>query len=85
MGFKLSLWLCCDYDLYRYEEELAGGKVAPIPSNTAASAALPGETFHDKNIEDGAAARDTRTGAAARRRNGARARNDVHARAKNAA
>ncbi len=68
MGFKLSLWLCCDYDLYRYEEELVGGKVAPIPSNTVASAAITGETFHDKNIEDGAAVHDTRTGAAVRRR-----------------
>ncbi len=26
-GFKLSLWLCCDYDLSRYEEQLVAGKV----------------------------------------------------------
>ncbi len=26
IGFKLSLWLCCDYDLFRYEEECVAGK-----------------------------------------------------------
>ncbi|MDD2710418.1 MAG: glycoside hydrolase family 31 protein [Verrucomicrobiae bacterium] len=26
MGFKLSLWLCCDYDVSEYEENLVGGK-----------------------------------------------------------
>ena len=26
MGFKLSLWTCCDYDLTRYEEEVLAGK-----------------------------------------------------------
>ena len=25
LGFKLSLWLCCDYDLFRYEEQCAAG------------------------------------------------------------
>ena len=25
MGFKLSLWLCCGYDLFRYEEQCAAG------------------------------------------------------------
>lgn len=25
IGFKLSLWLCCDYDLTRYEEQCAAG------------------------------------------------------------
>ena len=25
IGFKLSLWLCCDYDLMRYEEDLLRG------------------------------------------------------------
>jgi len=28
MGFKLSLWLCCDYDLSEYEEMLVKGKEA---------------------------------------------------------
>jgi len=26
MGYKLSLWLCCNYDLYRYEEQCAAGQ-----------------------------------------------------------
>ncbi len=26
LQFKLSLWLCCDYDLFWYEESLLGGK-----------------------------------------------------------
>ena len=25
MGYKLSLWLCCQYDLFRYEEQCAAG------------------------------------------------------------
>jgi alpha-glucosidase (family GH31 glycosyl hydrolase) len=25
IGMKLSLWLCCDYDLFRYEEQCAAG------------------------------------------------------------
>ncbi|MCE5239085.1 DUF5110 domain-containing protein [bacterium] len=36
MGFKLSLWLCCDYDLSEYEESLLGtacGLEARGPSN----------------------------------------------------
>ena len=32
-GFKLSLWLCCDYDLMQYEEELLSGK-APLVKTT---------------------------------------------------
>ena len=27
MGFKLSLWLCVRYDLFRYEEQCAAGMV----------------------------------------------------------
>ena len=26
MGFKLSLWLCCGYDLFRYEEQCVAGQ-----------------------------------------------------------
>jgi len=29
IGFKLSLWLCCNYDLTRYEEQCATGKAKP--------------------------------------------------------
>ena len=35
-GFKLSLWLCCDYDLGVYEEELLAGR-----NTAAASRAKP--------------------------------------------
>ena len=31
MGFKMSLWLCCDYDLSEYEEMLLGAGAAPPP------------------------------------------------------
>jgi len=36
-GFKLSLWLCCDYDLGVYEEQLVAGRKAPsaAPENGA--------------------------------------------------
>lgn len=51
MGFKLSLWLCCKYDLFRYEEELIGGTVVEAPG--AAAEPSPDEgTFYDPNIED---------------------------------
>ena len=69
MGFKLSLWLCCDYDLYRYEEELVGGKVLPIKGNSAAASGMADDgTFHDENIEGGAALRNNQSCAAARLR-----------------
>ncbi len=38
-GFKLSLWLCCDYDLGVYEEQqLDGGRSAGKPPASAAAA-----------------------------------------------
>lgn len=56
MGFKLSLWLCCDYDLYRYEEELVGGKVfTPPPSKPPASGSIADDgtgTFRDDRIDN---------------------------------
>ena len=30
MGYKLSLWLCCSYDLFRYEEQCAAGLARKI-------------------------------------------------------
>ena len=36
MGFKMSLWLCCDYDVSEYEEHLLGApasKAAEGPDN----------------------------------------------------
>jgi len=38
MGFKLSLWLCCDYDLSEYEEQQLGA---------ATDADGPGASEHD--------------------------------------
>ncbi|MEK6793773.1 MAG: TIM-barrel domain-containing protein, partial [Spirochaetota bacterium] len=35
MGFKMSLWLCCDYDLSEYEEMLIKGKDTPTSGPTA--------------------------------------------------
>ncbi|MBQ9366884.1 MAG: DUF5110 domain-containing protein [Victivallales bacterium] len=35
-GFKLSLWLCCDYDLTRYEEELLANKKTTVKAKVAA-------------------------------------------------
>ncbi len=37
-GFKLSLWLCCDYDLGVYEEQLLSGR-APSGAKRAAKGA----------------------------------------------
>lgn len=55
-GFKLSLWLCCDYDLGIYEEQCVAGPRA----ETTAAAVKPTEgapeVWHDDRIEKGAAA-----------------------------
>ena len=43
MGFKLSLWLCVDYDLFRYEEQCAAGearksgRIVELPEGIAES------------------------------------------------
>jgi alpha-glucosidase len=46
-GFKLSLWLCCDYDLGVYEEQQLAGKTAATPG---AKTAAPGATV---NVQEG--------------------------------
>jgi len=51
MGFKLSLWLCCNYDLTRYEEELIGGTVPPIEEPKKKASVDDDGTFHDDHIE----------------------------------
>lgn len=33
LGFKLSLWLCSDYDVTYHEEKLAGRQAAPVEEN----------------------------------------------------
>ena len=49
IGFKLSLWLCCDYDLSRYEEQCAaglarkGGRAVSVPDGIT-------ETWEDDRI-----------------------------------
>ena len=49
IGFKLSLWLCCDYDLTRYEEQCAaglarkGGRQIEVPEGIT-------ETWEDDRI-----------------------------------
>ena len=49
IGFKLSLWLCCDYDLTRYEEQCAaglakkGGRQVDVPAGIT-------ETWEDDRI-----------------------------------
>ena len=39
MGFKLSLWLCCDYDVSEYEEHLLGAKKEEEPERIQAERA----------------------------------------------
>ena len=54
IGMKLSLWLCCDYDLFRYEEQCAAGlakksgRQVEVPENIS-------ETWEDDRINPNAA------------------------------
>ncbi len=49
MNFKLSLWLCCDYDLSEYEElQLHPGK--SDTNNITESKSLEADLFHDPNF-----------------------------------
>ena len=67
MGFKLSLWLCCNYDLFRYEEVLLGGKIVEAPKKVGADGQDEDGTFHDGHIENaGAKIRDPRYSSARR-------------------
>ena len=50
IGFKLSLWLCCDYDLFRYEEECVAGKFFDFGSKINVKEATT-DTFRDARIE----------------------------------
>lgn len=50
-GFKLSLWLCCDYDLGVYEEQLLAGKRTAPGAKTATGPAINiQEGFIDERI-----------------------------------
>ncbi len=48
-GFKLSLWLCCDYDLTRYEEELLGDQKS-LPEKTKAAIADENDDDFEKDV-----------------------------------
>ncbi len=50
-GFKLSLWLCCDYDLGVYEEELLAGRKT-APASDAKSATARGSVNIQEGFED---------------------------------
>lgn len=50
IGFKLSLWLCCNYDLFRYEEECVAGKFFDFGSKINIKEATT-DTFRDARIE----------------------------------
>lgn len=50
IGFKLSLWLCCDYDLFRYEEECVAGKPFDFGSKVNVKEATT-DAFRDARIE----------------------------------
>ncbi len=50
-GFKLSLWLCCDYDLGVYEEQQLAG-LTPASASSARHVAKPGDPdiFDDPHL-----------------------------------
>ena len=48
-GFKLSLWLCCDYDLGVYEEQLVAGRVRAQGGVPVLPEGIP-ETWQDDRI-----------------------------------
>ena len=49
IGFKLSLWLCCDYDLSRYEEQCVAG-LAKKSGRQVETPAGSTETWEDDRI-----------------------------------
>ena len=63
-GFKLSLWLCCDYDLGVFEEQqLAAAKAAPASGTKTAAGATVNvqEGFIDERLSKPAGAKRRRT------------------------
>ena len=50
-GFKLSLWLCCDYDLGVYEEQLLAGGKSPA-SGVATAATGPTVNVQEGFVDD---------------------------------
>ncbi|NLF16617.1 MAG: DUF5110 domain-containing protein [Lentisphaerae bacterium] len=60
MGFRLSLWLCCNYDLSEYEERLLGHEWKPL--DAADLRAAPGDLVQDPHLQPTYSDRITRTG-----------------------
>lgn len=54
LGAKLSLWLCCDYDLFRYEEQCAAGLAKASGRQVEVPEGVT-ETWEDDRINPGAA------------------------------
>ncbi len=54
IGFKLSLWLCCDYDLTRYEEQCAAGQAKKSGRQIEVAEGVT-ETWEDDRIGTGSA------------------------------
>lgn len=59
-GFKLSLWLCCDYDLGIYEEQCVAGQRVKMKTTAVKPKEGTPELWHDDRIE-GTAAKDKKT------------------------
>ncbi len=56
VGMKLSLWLCCNYDLFKYEEDLLAGREGPMTRKPDRKPCgygdtINGDTWHDDHIE----------------------------------
>lgn len=51
MGFRLSLWLCCDYDVSEYEEQILCGDDAPTGDDEHAAPA-PEDRYEEDIIRD---------------------------------
>ena len=56
VGMKLSLWLCCKYDLFKYEEDLLVGREGPMTRKARRRPCgygepFGGDTWHDEHIE----------------------------------
>ncbi|MCQ2391002.1 MAG: DUF5110 domain-containing protein [Kiritimatiellae bacterium] len=52
LDFKLSLWLCCNYDLFQYEEEVVAGRPFDFGSKVDVRQD-PNDLFHDPRVEKG--------------------------------
>ncbi|MBQ3340822.1 MAG: glycoside hydrolase family 31 protein [Kiritimatiellae bacterium] len=51
MGFKLSLWLCNNYDVFWFEEQCAAGLARPTSKRSDTRSDRESEVFFDKRVE----------------------------------